>query len=157
MSLLGHISGLKNSSVYFVPDLRENLAQADQFEADLVKAIDDYIEKNELDVPKEELSQLTGGYDAELIRELDLTSVSIQSVIWATGFIFDFSLVRLPVSDSDGYPIQRRGISKYPGLYFAGLPWIHNAKSGLLFGVGEDAAFIAANIEARNRKSGDYF
>jgi putative flavoprotein involved in K+ transport len=60
------------------------------------------------------------------------------------------------VSDSDGYPIQTRGIAKYPGLYFAGLPWIHNAKSGLLFGVGEDAAFIAANIEARSRKSGEH-
>ena len=39
------------------------------------------------------------------------------------------------------------------GLYFAGLPWIHNAKPGLLFGVGEDAAFIAAHIEARNNES----
>ena len=60
----------------------------------------------------------------------------------ATG---EESLVRLPVSDSVGYAIQTRGISKYPG----GLPWIHNAKSGLLFGVSEDAAFIAANIVAR--------
>jgi putative flavoprotein involved in K+ transport len=104
-------------------------------------------------VPKEELSQLRDGYDAELIREIDLTSAGIQSVIWATGFTFDFSLVGLPVSDSDGYPMQTRGITQYPGLYFVGLPWIHNAKSGLLFGVGEDAEFIAANIEARNRKS----
>jgi putative flavoprotein involved in K+ transport len=148
--LLGHISGLKNSCVYFAPDLRENLAKADQFEADLIRTIDNYIEKNGLNVPKEELSQLTDGFKAELIRELDLMSARIQSVIWATGFTFDFSLVRLPVSDSDGYPIQKRGITKYPGLYFVGLPWIHNAKSGLLFGIGEDAAFIAANIEARN-------
>jgi putative flavoprotein involved in K+ transport len=150
--LLGHISDLRNTSLYVAPDLRENLAKADQFEADLIKTIDDYIEKNEVDVPKEELSQLGDGYDAELIREIDLTAAGIQSVIWATGFTFDFSLVRLPVSDSNGYPIQNRGITKYPGLYFVGLPWIHNAKSGLLFGVGEDAAFIAANIEARNRK-----
>jgi len=98
------------------------------------------------------LSQLRDGYDAEFIREIDLRPAGIQSVIWATGFTFDFSLVRLPVSDFDGYPIQSRGITKYPGLYFVGLPWIHNAKSSLLFGVSEDAAFIAADIEAKNRK-----
>jgi putative flavoprotein involved in K+ transport len=38
-------------------------------------------------------------------------------------------------------------------LSFVGLPWIHDAKSGLLFGVEEDAAFIAAHIEARNTAS----
>jgi hypothetical protein len=31
-----------------------------------------------------------------------------------TGFTFDFNLIRLPVSDSDGYPIQTRGTAKYP-------------------------------------------
>jgi putative flavoprotein involved in K+ transport len=151
--LLGHIAGLKSTRLYIASDLRENLAKADQFETDLIKTIDGYIEKNVVDVPKEELSQLRDGYDAELIREIDLTSAGIQSVIWATGFTFDFSLVGLPVSDSDGYPMQTRGITQYPGLYFVGLPWIHNAKSGLLFGVGEDAEFIAANIKARNRRS----
>jgi len=75
--LLGYISGLKNGSVHFTPDLRESLAKAVRFEADLVKTIDDYIEKNKLDVPKEELFQLMDGYDAELIRELDLTQIDI--------------------------------------------------------------------------------
>ena len=34
---------------------------------------------------------------------------SRPQLIWATGFTFDFNLIRLPVSDSDGYPIQTRG------------------------------------------------
>jgi putative flavoprotein involved in K+ transport len=120
--LLGHISSLKNSSVTLAPDLKESLAKADQFEADLIKTIDDYIERNGQDLPKEELLQLTDGYDAELIGELNLTSAGIETVIWATGFTFDFGLVRLPVRDLDGHPIQTRGITKYPGLYFVGLP-----------------------------------
>ena len=52
----------------------------------------------------------------------------------------DFGLVQLPVLDGDGYPIQKRGVTDYPGLYFIGLPWLHTAKSGLLSGVGDDAA-----------------
>jgi putative flavoprotein involved in K+ transport len=83
------------------------------------------------------------------IVELDLDAEGISTIVWATGYAFDFSLVKLPVVDADGYPIQRRGVTSYPGLYFVGMPWIHKHKSGLLFGVGEDAAYIAALIAER--------
>ena len=42
--------------------------------------------------------------------------------------------------------MQRRGVTQYAGLYFVGLPWLHNAKSGLIYGVSEDAAYIASRI-----------
>lgn len=32
------------------------------------------------------------------------------------------------------------------GLTFAGLPWLHTQQSRLLWGVGDDAAFIAGHI-----------
>ena len=47
----------------------------------------------------------------------------------------------------DGYPIHERGITYHPGLYFVGLPWLHNAKSGLLFGLAQDAEHIAVAID----------
>jgi hypothetical protein len=34
-----------------------------------------------------------------------------------------------------------------------GLPWLHNAKSGLLYGVGEDAAYISLRITTDDRLS----
>ena len=71
-------------------------------------------------------------------------------MVWASGYAFDFSLVKLPVVDADGYPIQMRGVTKYEGLYFLGLPWLHSRRSGILFGVGDDAAYLAAHIAARN-------
>lgn len=40
----------------------------------------------------------------------------------------------------------------HDGLYFLGLPWLHNRRSGILFGVGDDAAYIAAHIAARQEK-----
>ena len=46
--------------------------------------------------------------------------------------------------------MQTRGVAQYDGLYFLGMPWLHNRKSGILFGVGDDAAYLAAHIaEAR--------
>jgi putative flavoprotein involved in K+ transport len=113
--------------------------------------IDDYIGKNGLDLPTESLPNLTDGYAVEELRELDLAAGGITSIIWALGYDFDFSLVRLPVTDADGYPVQERGVTEYPGLYFIGMPWLHKYKSGLLVGVAEDAAYVAAHI-AKNRR-----
>jgi len=87
------------------------------------------------------------------ISELNLVDANITTVIWATGYSFDFSLVQLPVFDRDGYPIQKRGVSDYPGLYFVGLPWLHDARSGLLFGLAQDAGHIAAVIDEEARHS----
>jgi putative flavoprotein involved in K+ transport len=147
VTLLGRIERVKDGKVVVAQDLRENLARADKFEEDFVKAIDEFIAKNGLDAPEEVLPKLRDGYNVEQFSELDLQSANINTVIWATGYSFDFSMVQLPIFDGDGYPIQKRGITGYPGLYFVGLPWLHNAKSGLLFGVTEDAGYIASAIE----------
>jgi putative flavoprotein involved in K+ transport len=85
----------------------------------------------------------------EVITELNLKASGITTIIWATGYAFHFSLVRLPVADADGYPIQKRGVTEYDGLYFLGMPWLHSRRSGILFGVGDDAAYLAAHIVAR--------
>ena len=147
--LLGRVQAAQGSKITLAPNLKENLAKADEFEADLLRKIDAYIERSGLDVPRETLLELRDGYDAEVITELDLQSAGITSVIWATGYKFDFGLVRLPVIDGDGYPIQERGITDHPGLYFVGLPWLHTGKSGILLGIGDDAAHVARHIDAR--------
>lgn len=73
-------------------------------------------------------------------------------MIWATGYKFDFSLVRLPVLDGDGFPIQKRGVTDYLGLYSVGMPWLHKAISGLLFGVGDEAASIVSHVADREHE-----
>ena len=45
-----------------------------------------------------------------------------------------------------GYPVTDRGATDVPGLYFMGLNWMVKRKSGLLFGVGDDARHVAAHI-----------
>jgi putative flavoprotein involved in K+ transport len=137
------------SKIKLAPDLREKLTKADRFEAHQLRAIDKYIARNHLDAPPEKLPTLRDGYAADKISELDLASAGISTVIWASGYRFDYGLVHLPVLDDDGYPIQKRGATRYPGLYFAGLPWLHRANSGNLSGVGDDASFIASSIAAR--------
>jgi putative flavoprotein involved in K+ transport len=146
VTLLGKVQRVSDGIVVLAEDLKENLARADRFEADFVQHIDEFIAKNGINAPEEALPVLRDGYNIEPMMELNLKDANITSVIWATGYSFDFSMVRLPVFDKDGYPVQKRGISDYRGLYFVGLPWLHNAKSGLLFGLIEDAGHVATAI-----------
>jgi putative flavoprotein involved in K+ transport len=73
----------------------------------------------------------------------------VRTVIWCTGYRGGFDWVHLPVFDEQGVPRQRRGVTDCPGAYFLGLNWMHKQKSSALFGVGEDAAYLADVITAR--------
>ena len=147
--LLGRIESVAGDRIIMASDLKDNLEKADKFETFIVNEIDKFIEENGLDAPVEHLIELRDGYHSEEILELDLMSADIRNVVWATGFKFDFGQVKLPVFDEDGYPIQKRGVSEIPGLYFIGLPFLHTSKSGLLAGVGDDAAHVVEQIAAR--------
>jgi putative flavoprotein involved in K+ transport len=149
VQLLGRITGANKNTIYLANDLKDSLAKVDKFEADLVKMIDEFIAKNGMDAPPETLPNLKDGYAIEEILELDLESKGISTIVWAQGFAFDFSMVKLPVTDGDGYPVQQRGVTEYPGLYFVGMPWLHKYKSGLIVGVGEDAEYVASHIASR--------
>ncbi len=149
MTLLGHLRGADDGKLSLAPDLHDGLTKADQFELQALGLIDGYIARNGLDAPPERLPVLRDGFDQPQITELDVRAAGIMTVVWAAGYSFDFDLVKLPVTDGDGFPVQQRGVTAYPGLYFVGLPWLHTPKSGLLLGVGEDAAYIATHIVNR--------
>ncbi|MBI3243340.1 MAG: NAD(P)-binding domain-containing protein [Chloroflexi bacterium] len=151
VTLLGRVQGADDHRIALAPNLKEALGKVDEFEVNLLKMIDGFIAKSGLDAPKEEAPQLRDGYETEVITELDLRAAGVSSIIWAMGYTFDFSLVQLPIFDDDGYPVQQRGVTDYPGLYFLGLHWLHTAKSTLLLGVGEDAAYVAEHIATRGQ------
>jgi putative flavoprotein involved in K+ transport len=147
--LLGRLAGVEDGIVELAGDLHDNLAAADRAEAEFIKSVDAYVARTGMTVPEEMMQALRDGFAQPVLRELDLKAAGITNVIWATGYGFDFSMIKLPVVDGDGFPIQTRGVSAYDGLFFVGLPWLHTAKSGLIYGVGEDADFIADRISER--------
>jgi putative flavoprotein involved in K+ transport len=79
----------------------------------------------------------------------------VATVIWCTGFLLDFSWIELPVADRFGFPMQHRGVAtSHPGLYFLGLPFLYSLSSGLLGGVGRDAAHVVDHIAGRGTGAG---
>jgi putative flavoprotein involved in K+ transport len=147
--LLGHVRDAHDGRLTVAPDMKETLAKVDHFEINALKMVDNYIALLGLNVPGETVPQLRDGYAQEVVTEVDLNASGISTVIWATGYTFDFSMVKMPVVDADGYPVQKGGVTQHEGLYFLGMPWIHSRKSGILFGVGDDAAYIAEDIAMR--------
>ncbi|HET9642152.1 MAG TPA: NAD(P)-binding domain-containing protein [Burkholderiaceae bacterium] len=153
MRLLGHLENIVGDHIHLRDDLAENLEKADRLEATFLAAVDQFVQAKGLDAPAEHRPIRDEGYEVEPVRTLSLLREGISSVIWATGYGFDFGMVRFPVFDSDGYPQQRRGVTNVPGLYFVGLPWLHKQKSGLIAGVGEDAEYVASSISERAIRS----
>lgn len=148
--LLGHLRGVDGGTIHLSRDLKESLAKADDFETQITAAVDRYVAQSGLDAASESLPALRDGYLADEITDLRAASAGITTIVWAVGYAFDFSLTRLPVFDGDGYPITRRGGTEYAGLYFIGLPFLDKWKSGLLFGVGDDAEYVASAIADRH-------
>jgi putative flavoprotein involved in K+ transport len=93
-----------------------------------------------------ELIGRTLSASGERIMTEDGKSIKLSSVIWATGYRSDYSWIDLPLFGPDGRPEHDRGVTRSPGLYFLGLPWMHTRGSALIGWVGRDAHYLAERI-----------
>ena len=77
--------------------------------------------------------------------------MTVPTIIWCTGFSCDLSWIDIRgLTDSHGYPIASRGVSKtHEGLYFIGMPFQYALTSSWINGVGRDAAYIAGHIRSK--------
>ena len=147
--LLGHVAGATGSRLGLADDVESSLAAGDESVALFTRSVDAYIERSGIAAPSEPTSALPTPTGAPSIRELDLEGAGITTVVWATGFRRDFGWVGLPVLDDRGEPVHRRGVTRCPGVYFLGLPWLYTLRSSVLCGVGDDAAHLAEHIASR--------
>lgn len=146
VTLLGHLKSIDGNKVYIAPDLYDNLKIVDQGKMQTISMIDGYIKGNGIATPEEEIVEMKDGYEQKIIEELDLQKEGIKTIIWANGYTFDYSFVKLPVFDKDNYPIQKSGVTDYKGLYFAGLPFMPTQRTGFLAGVGVSAKYVSNYI-----------
>jgi putative flavoprotein involved in K+ transport len=86
----------------------------------------------------------------------DGSDLTVDAVIWATGFGLDHSWIKLPIFDGDGKTRHRRGVTDVSGLYFLGLPWQHTRGSALLGWVQDDAEYIAGRLAPGGRRDEQY-
>ncbi len=91
------------------------------------------------------ISRLKGAQDGFPVTEDD-EHVKASIIIWCTGFKPDFSWISAEITDQFGWPLNDRGVSPVKGLYFVGMLFQYGLTSGLMGGVGRDAAYIVDHI-----------
>jgi len=143
--LAGRFIRADGRRMQFAPDLETNLKRSDDVARALIAEIDEYISRLRIDAPPEDPDLFAMPHLAR-VDEVDLVRDGVSAVIWATGYTLDFGWVDIPVFDEYGYPVQRRGVTGVPGLYFIGLHWMYTRKSGLIWGVGDDARHITGHL-----------
>jgi putative flavoprotein involved in K+ transport len=147
MKLYGPAERYEDGKLVFAPKLREYLDHADDVYRSINRSIDAYIDASGISAPSE-AEYVAVWEPPEEPRELDLGASSISCIVWATGFITDFSWVELPVFDARGRVEHYRGVTGTPGLYFLGLPWLYTWGSGRFSGVKADAEYLLERILA---------
>jgi putative flavoprotein involved in K+ transport len=148
--VLGRLNGVADGRLSLADNAEEILAEADQTYRDYERAADEFVRSAKVDVAdKEETRPIPNSKLIQPISSVDLRAANINAVIWSTGYGFDFGWLKVPVLDDRGAPVQERGITGCANLYFLGLHWMHTFKSGTLFGVGDDAAYLADHMTTR--------
>ena len=152
--LLGRLVGCEGERARFDGELHAEMRFADEFCEWIVEQFERHIADRGIDAPAPAAAELAGGPPEDgrmpdIVREVDLAAANVGAVVWATGYRYDFSWVEAPVLDGFGYPQAPGGVSASPGLYFVGLNWMTWRKSGILYGVGDDARSVAEHLCAR--------
>jgi len=143
--LTGRFVGGDGHKVKLADDLPASATRSDEAAVRFRNQVDDFIREQGIDAPEEPAFQPTTGLPPAP-TQLDLRRQDINTVIWASGFRLDFRWIDLDLETVDGYPAQTQGVSRHSGLYFMGLQLMHTRKSGLIFGVGEDAQHVTGVI-----------
>ncbi|MGI8802206.1 MAG: MSMEG_0569 family flavin-dependent oxidoreductase [Solirubrobacteraceae bacterium] len=148
MRLHGRLTDARGPVISVAGGLRASLDDADAVRARINDAVDRHIAVRGIDAPPARPYRPCWEPDRDGPGDLDLDALGVRTIVWATGFRSDWSIVKLPAFDGTGYPTHDRGATAVDGLYVIGLPWLHTWGSGRFAGVGRDARHIAGLIDS---------
>ena len=149
VTLLGHIRGVNGSRIVLAPDVNQVLSAGDRTYADFTDAVDRFVDRTGIEAASSSLQPISASGTVEVLDEVDAEAAGIRSVIWATGYRLDFTWINLPIFDAAGDPAHADGLTTAPGIFLLGLSWLRKHQSSFLFGVGEDADYLAEKIAQR--------
>jgi putative flavoprotein involved in K+ transport len=152
MQLYGRLIDADEGTLRFSATLASALDAADAVYNGINASIDNYIAAAGITAPPGARYRPLWTPEAER-TELALEASGISAVIWCIGFTPDFSWLDAPVFNGRGQPQHKRGVTRQPGLYFLGLPWLHTWGSGRFSGVADDARYLAGQIELHRAES----
>ncbi|WP_019953933.1 MSMEG_0569 family flavin-dependent oxidoreductase [Yoonia vestfoldensis] len=153
LQMYGSVSDMDGTKIRFLPDLAQNLDDADKSYVGIRTMIDAYIAREGIDAPPAPPFEKVWRPDTE-ITQIDAALEGITSVLWCIGFRPDYDWLRVDCLDVRGRPIHTRGVCDEDGIFFLGLGWLHTWGSGRFLSVAEDAAHVVRTIANRQEATG---
>lgn len=156
VTILGSFKDIDDKTFYFADNSRENICFADDTSRMIKENIDLFLSKHpelETSIMEEDVADLPDidCISASKFDEIHIMQSNITSIIWATGFGYDFSYLDTSLLDEKGVPKHVEGVIQTDNLYCIGFPWLRKKKSGLVYGVKEDAEVIVQKIKTANK------
>lgn len=150
ITLVGRTERCADGVLSFSPDLERNIRRGDENYLSILDEADAYVARNGLDLPPEPSARALAAMPAcvtDPLPELDMEAAGLSTIIWATGFANDYGWMAVDAFDDAGRPDHQRGVSRAPGIYFLGLPWLSGRGSSFIWGVWHDAKYLADHMQ----------
>jgi putative flavoprotein involved in K+ transport len=145
--LVGRLEAVHSGRILmFAGSLPNVCALADLKLRRLLEGFDAWAEEAGIDVPEPPERYPATAVPSPPEIEIDLASGEITTIIWATGYKPDFSWLEVPVLNSRGRLVHDGGLTRFPGLYLLGMPFLRRRKSTLIDGARADTADLIPHL-----------
>lgn len=150
VALAGRLRDADGHRVSFADDLEASVAFGDARYGELRALLASQLPPQGVEVPPMP--------DPQPFRAPRLESVPLKelaAVIFTSGFRPDYARwIDFPVFDEIGFPVTIDGATLVAGLFFCGVHFMRTRQSGILMGVGADAALVAGAVSDHVHASG---
>ncbi|HEU5266662.1 MAG TPA: NAD(P)-binding domain-containing protein [Jatrophihabitans sp.] len=153
--LTGRFDGMDRGRARFRCDLADTTSAADTAMHRTLDAIDDHIAAAGLGDEVLAARRPPRLCAPTPVREIDLASAGIHTVLVAAGYRPHYPWLRLPITDRSGAIRQYRGVTPAPGLYIVGQRFQHRRDSGFIDGARRDAWAVVQHLTTGLRPDAD--
>jgi putative flavoprotein involved in K+ transport len=144
--LLGRLAAVRDGRLLFSGSLPNVCRLADLKLERLLDALDAWAADTGVDVSEPPERFAPTEVPSPPLLDLDLGRGEIRTILWATGYRPDLSWLELPVLNPRGRLIHDGGVTRFPGLYLMGMPFLRRRKSTLIDGAAADARDLSAHL-----------
>ena len=147
--LVGRFAGINEGKAQFSGGLRNKCNLADLKMGRLLGTIDEWTTEHGLDGEVEPPHR----FAPTMVEESPPLTIELErefsTIIWATGYLADYSWLHLPVLDRKGRLRHDAGmVVDAPGLYRIGLNMLRRRKSSFIHGAEDDARDLTDHLVA---------
>ena len=147
IKVVGRLAGIRDGRAQFAGSLRNQCALADLKMGRLLDTFDlwagDHGVESQLEPP---VRWPPTAVEESPRLELNIASGEIKTIVWATGYLPDYSWLQVPVLDRKCQIRHDGGVTDAPGMYVLGLQFLRRRKSAFIDGAGDDANDLSEHL-----------